>query len=96
MKFINLYQSHSPLVQEINNSSNFNLLVIKNISYTISKETIMNPKCNKNHLDILDDENILGKFSDLCNGKTVTLTEENLHFTYKIVRELHILNCPDF
>ena len=70
--------------------------IIKNISYTISKETIRNPKCNKNHLDISDDENILGKFSDLCDGKTVAFTEENLQVTYKIVRELRILNCPDF
>ena len=54
------------------------------------------PNFSKYHIDINDNENVLGKFEKLYEGKQVVFTEEELSTSKKITNNLKINCCPNY
>ncbi|KAK8850130.1 hypothetical protein M9Y10_018242 [Tritrichomonas musculus] len=64
----------------------FNTLFLKNTSSVISQFLTDFPDKTEYHLDIEDNQNILGKFEKMCQGKLVLFEEEELLISHKRIQ----------
>ncbi|KAK8838502.1 hypothetical protein M9Y10_033130 [Tritrichomonas musculus] len=76
--------------------SHFNLELLINTSPVISDHIEANPNELQYHLNISDEENVLGKFEQLYLGKTVIFDEDELPISQRITKILQIKNCPNY
>ncbi|KAK8892562.1 hypothetical protein M9Y10_029795 [Tritrichomonas musculus] len=79
-----------------NGESHFNLEMLKETSSVISDHIRDNPNEMTYFLNISDEENVLGKFEQLYQGKTVIFDEDELPISHRITKILQISNCPNF
>ena len=80
-----------------NNGSNFfNVEFIKDSSSVINYFLRDNPKHFQYHLEINDEKNVLGKFEQMFQGKTVYFTEEDIPTYQAIIDTLKIARCPNY
>ena len=78
-----------------NGSSKFNTDMLIDSSEIISF-CLENSQINEYHLDINDESNVLQKFEQLYQGKTVYFTEEDIPVAKKITSLLMIRRIPSF
>ena len=76
--------------------SNFNIYLLKDVSFVISDFLKENPHNLKYHLDTNDEENVLGKFEKMFQGEFVVFNEDDLLLSQKITKMLNFKNCPNF
>ena len=79
-----------------NGSSNFNIQLIKDTSSVIKQFLDENPQSLQYHLDIIDEDNILGKFEQMYQGEFVIFDDDELPICHKITKMLNISKCPNF
>lgn len=77
-------------------TSSFNLEMLQEVSPIIKEYVINNPAETKFHLNINDEENVLSKFEQLFNGKTVYFNEDEIPTSHRITKLLQIKNCPNY
>ncbi|KAK8837461.1 hypothetical protein M9Y10_036458 [Tritrichomonas musculus] len=79
-----------------NSESHFNLEMLKETSSVISDLIRANPNEDHYFLNISDEENVLGKFEQLYQGKTVIFDEDEFPISHRITKILQIKNCPNY
>ncbi|KAK8842518.1 hypothetical protein M9Y10_026110 [Tritrichomonas musculus] len=77
-------------------SSKFNIDILQNTSSVISGFLSTNPEQKEYHLDIDDNQNVLGKFEKMYQGECVTFEEDELPISQKITKLLNIIKCPNY
>ena len=77
-------------------SSQFNILFLMNTSSVISQFLTNFPDKTEYHLDIEDNQNILGKYEKMYQGEFVLFDEEELLISHKITKLLNLVDCPNF
>ncbi|KAK8840572.1 hypothetical protein M9Y10_030782 [Tritrichomonas musculus] len=79
-----------------NGSYTFNVEILKDTSPVIWKHLRENPNIFQYHIDINDDENIMGKFEQLLLGQKVIFNESELPIAFNITQLLGILKIQKY
>ncbi|KAK8894590.1 hypothetical protein M9Y10_023026 [Tritrichomonas musculus] len=79
-----------------NSTLHFNIQMLKETSPVISKFVQDNPNENNYSLNLTDDDNILVKFAQLYQGKSIIFEEGDIPLIQRFTQLLQIKNCPNF
>lgn len=93
---INIFIQKDFKITTRNGSSNFNKNILSETSSVIKDILKENPNTSQYHLDIEDDQNVLGKFEQIYQNKSVEFSKNESSILRQIIDGLNITNFPNF
>ncbi|KAK8883824.1 hypothetical protein M9Y10_042923 [Tritrichomonas musculus] len=84
------------LISTKDSSEKFNVLILENISTAIRNFLIVNPDSREYHLDIQDSSNALCKVKQMCQGESVTISEDIKTNFNEIIKAMEFDQSPNF